>query len=140
MSIEGNKAIMRRMIEEIWNQGRLEVADELFAPDATSPGLPLPPGPEGVKLVAGMFLRAFPDLHMEIEDIIAEGDRVVGRFTETATHQGEFMGVPATGKPVKFTEMGILRIRDGQIVESWYNLDQFGLMQQLGAIPGPGGG
>lgn len=139
MSLEDNKAILRRMIEEVWNQRRLEVADELFAPEAVSPGIPVPPGPEGVKIIAGMFLSAFPDLHMEIDAVIAEGDLVVGRFTETATHRGEFMGVPATGKPVKFTEMGILRIRAGKIVESWYQLDQFGLMQQIGAIPMPGG-
>jgi predicted ester cyclase len=137
MSIEANKAIMRRMIEEIWNQGRLEVADELFAPDATSPGLPLPPGPEGVKLVAGMFLSAFPDLHMEIEDIIAEGDRVVGRFTETATHQGDFMGVPATGRPYVFEGITIMRFRREQVVERWTTADFLGLLVQLGAVPAP---
>src|SRR5437867_3048550 len=98
-----NKAIMRRMIEEVWNQRKLEVADELFAPNATAPDLPgLPPGPAGTKIVAQMFLTAFPDLHMTIQDMIAEEDKVAARFTETATHKGDFMGVPASGKPVKF--------------------------------------
>ena len=136
-SIEENKTIMRRMVEEIWNQGKLDAADELFAADATTPDLAfLPPGPAGVKMVAQMFLSAFPDLHMTIDRIVAEGDLVVGHFTETATHKGEFMGVPATGKPVSFKEMGILQIANGKIVKSWYSLDQFGLMQQIGAIPG----
>jgi steroid delta-isomerase-like uncharacterized protein len=140
MSIEENKAIMRRMIEELWNQGKMEVADELFAADHVAPDLPMaPPGPDGVKMIAGMFLSAFPDLHMEIEDIIAEGDKVVARFTETGTHKGDYMGIPATGNKVKFSEVGILQIEGGKIVKSWYNLDQFGLMQQIGAIPSPGG-
>jgi steroid delta-isomerase-like uncharacterized protein len=139
MAIEENKAIMRGMIEELWNQGKMEAADKYFAADHVAPDLPVPPGPDGVKLIAGMFLAAFPDLHMEIEDIIAEGDKVVARFVETGTHKGDFMGVPATGKSVKFGEVGILQIKDGKIVKSWYNLDQFGLMQQIGAIPSPGG-
>jgi steroid delta-isomerase-like uncharacterized protein len=114
----------------------MEAADKYFAADHIAPDLPVPPGPDGVKLIAGMFLAAFPDLHMEIVDIIAEGDKVVARFVETGTHKGDFMGVPATGKSVKFGEVGILQIKDGKIVKSWYNLDQFGLMQQIGAIPG----
>jgi steroid delta-isomerase-like uncharacterized protein len=135
-----NKAIMRRMIEEVWNQQKLDVADELFAATATAPDLPqLPPGPMGTKIVAQMFLTAFPDLHMTIEDLIAEEDKVVARFTETATHKGEFMGVPASGKSIKFTEMAIVRIANGQIVESWYNVDMLSIMQQIGAVPGPGG-
>jgi steroid delta-isomerase-like uncharacterized protein len=137
MAIEENKAIMRGMIEELWNQGKMEAADKYFSADHVAPDIPtVPPGPEGVKMIAGMFLNAFPDLHMEIEDIIAEGDKVVARFVETGTHKGDFMGVPATGKSVKFAEVGILQIQDGKIVKSWYNLDQFGLMQQIGAIPG----
>src|SRR5688572_11546977 len=128
MSLEENKTIMRRMIEELWNQGKMEVADELFAADHVAPDLPMvPAGPDGVKMIAGMFLSAFPELHMGIAGIIAEGDKVVARFTGTGTHKGDFMGVPATGKSVKFGEVGILQIKNGKIVKSWYNLDQFGL-------------
>lgn len=139
-NIEENKAIMRRLIEELWNQQKIDLADELFSEDSTAPDIPqLPPGPMGTKIVAGMFLKAFPDLHMEINDIIAEGDRVAARFTETATHKGDFMGIPATGKSVKFTEMAIIEIKNGKIVKSWYNTDMFTIMQQIGAIPSPGG-
>ena len=79
-----------------------------------------------------MFRNAFPDFHMTIDDLIAEGPYVVARFTETGTHQGELFGVPATGKKVSFGEIGILRFAGGQIVESWYEVDMAGLFQQLG--------
>lgn len=132
MSIDENKAIFRRMIEELWNKKNLDVADELFAPNATSPTAPqLPPGPEGVKQIAGMFLAAFPDLQITIDYLVAEGDRVFGRLTERATHKGAFFGIPPTGKQVKFTEMGILRIENGKIAESWYDMDMLGLMGQI---------
>jgi predicted ester cyclase len=140
MSVEENKAIFRRMIEEVWNKRNLDAADELFAPDATSPSAPqLPPGPEGVKMIAGMFLQAFPDLQITIDKLVASGDRVAGRLIERATHQGDFMGIAPTGKAVEFTEMGLLRIENGKIAESWYEVDMMGLMQQIGAIPAPGG-
>jgi predicted ester cyclase len=132
MSVEENKVIFRRMIEELWNEKKLEVADELFAPDATSPTVPqLPHGPEGVKQVASMFLAAFPDLQITIDYMVAEGDRVFGRLTERATHKGTFFGIAPTGKRVQFTEMGILRIENGKVVESWYDVDMMGLMQQI---------
>jgi predicted ester cyclase len=132
-SPEENKAIMRRMIEEVWNKGDLDVADEIFHPEATSPcAAQLPVGPTGLKMIAGMFRSAFPDFHMSIDDMIAEGPFVVGRFTETGTHLGDLMGIPPTGKPVSFGEIGILRIANGQVVESWYDVDMAGLMQQLG--------
>lgn len=135
-----NKAVVRRMIEELWNQQKIDVADELFSADATAPDLPqLPPGPMGTKIVAQMFLGAFPDLHMTIEDMVAEEDRVAVRFTETATHTGDFMGVPASGKSVKFSEMAFLTVKNGKITSSWYNVDILSIMQQIGAIPGPGG-
>jgi predicted ester cyclase len=127
MSTEENKAIFRRFIEEVWNHGNLAVADELFAPNAVSPSAPqLPPGSE--------FRSAFPDFHMKIEDLIAEGDKVIARLTESGTHLGEFMGIAPTGKHVEFTEIGILRIADSKVIESWYETDMFGLMQQLSPI------
>jgi steroid delta-isomerase-like uncharacterized protein len=130
---DANKALMRRFIDEVWNKGNLALADELFHPEHTSPSAPmLPPGPAGTKMIATMFRTAFPDFHMEITHMAAEDDRVAARFVETGTHQAEFFGIPPTGKTVKFSEMGILRIADGQIVESWYDVDMLGLMGQLG--------
>ena len=135
---EENKALFRRFIDEVWNNGNLAVADELFAPDAFTPSAPqLPPGPEGVKVIATLWRTAFPDFHMTIEDLIAENDKVVARFTETGTHQGEFMGIAPTGRRMSVTEIGILRLVDGKVVESWYEVDMLGLMQQLGVFPPP---
>jgi predicted ester cyclase len=132
-SPEDNKALMRRFIEEVWNQGNLAAADELFHPQATSPSAPqLAPGPEGVRAIAGQFRSAFPDFHMTIEDLISEEDIVVGRFLQGGTHQGELFGIAPTGRTVQFSEVGILRIAGGKVVESWYETDLMGLMQQLG--------
>jgi predicted ester cyclase len=142
MSVDENKAIFRRMIEEVWNQKRLDVADELFTADATSPSAPdLPAGPAGVKMIAGMFLNAFPDLHIDIEHEVAEGDRVFGHLRERGTHTGPLATptgeVPATGKSVDFNEMAIVRIVDGKIAESWYDMDMVGMLMQIGVIPTP---
>lgn len=128
-----NRELMTRFIDEVWNKGNMDVADEIFHPEATSPSAPtLPPGPEGVKVIATMFRNAFPDYWMRIDHMVAEDDRVAARFTQGGTHQGELFGIPATGKTVEFTEMGILRIADGKVVESWYDVDMLGLMGQLG--------
>ncbi|MFQ5794614.1 MAG: ester cyclase [Candidatus Bipolaricaulia bacterium] len=142
MSTEENKAIMRRMIEELWNQGNMDVADELFAPDHTSPSAPdLPPGSEGVKIITTMFRNAMPDYHMTIDFMVAEGDQVAARFTQSGTHTGgDLMGIAPTDKKATWTEIGILRIKDGKIVESWYEVDMMSLMQQLGVIPPIGEG
>lgn len=85
-----------------------------------------------------MFRTAFPDLYGTIEDLIAEGDKVVTRITYRGTHQGEFMGIPPTGRPVTMTFTGINRIAGGKIAEGWVNFDALGMMQQLGVIPTPG--
>jgi len=130
---EANKALMRRFIEEVWNKGNLDVADEIFHPDHTSPSAPsLPAGAAGTKMIATAFRNAFPDYHMTIEQIAAEDDRVAARFLQSGTHEGELWGIPPTGKKVKFSEIGILRIADGKIVESWYDVDMLGMMGQLG--------
>lgn len=132
MSLEANKVIFTRMINELFNDKNMASADELFAPDATVPSIPdTPPGPEGARQIADMFLSAFPDLQVSIDYIVAEGDRVFGRMTERATHRGTFFGIPATQRPVEFTEMGIVRIENGKIVESWFDMDMFGLMMQI---------
>ncbi len=139
MSREENKALFRRMIEEVWNKGNLDAADALFTADHSSPNAPaLPPGPEGTKIIARAFRAAFPDLRITIEDLVASGDRVCGRLREQGTQLGEFSGTPPTGKPVDFQEIAIIRVADGKIAESWYQVDMLGLLQQLGVIPGWG--
>lgn len=130
---EANKVLMHRLVNEVWNRGNLAVADEIYHPQHSNASAPTQPvGPEGVRWVANAFRSAFPDFHMSIDLMAAENDRVAARFTNTGTHLGEFFGVPGTGKKATYTEMGILRIADGKIVESWYDLDMAGLFQQLG--------
>jgi len=125
--------MMERFIDEVWNKGNLEVADEVFHPESWSPSAPtLPPGPAGVKLIAKIFRDAFPDYWIRIDNIVAEPDRVAAHFTQGGTHQGDLFGIPPTGKTVEFTEIGILRVADGMVVESWYDTDMFGMMRQLG--------
>jgi steroid delta-isomerase-like uncharacterized protein len=139
MSAE-NKALARRLVEEALNAGRLEVVDELVASDFVEHDPSLPEevrGPAGVKELIAGYRAAFPDIHITIEDQIAEGDYVVSRWSGTGTHQGELMGMPATGKQATVTGITIDRIADGRIAESWDNWDTLGMMQQLGAIPAP---
>jgi steroid delta-isomerase-like uncharacterized protein len=132
------KAVMRRMVEELWNKGDLSVADELFHPASVSPSAPqLPPGPEGVRAIVSSFRAAFPDYWIRIEEIVASGDRVAARFRQGGTHKGDLMGIPATGKRVEWSEMGVLRLTDGQVAESWYDVDLLALMTQLGVVPTP---
>lgn len=133
MSVEQNKQIMRRMIEEIWNKGNMLVADELFAPNHTSPSAPdLPPGPESVKMLATMFRSAMPDYHMNIDMILADEHKVVGRFTQWGTHVGApLMGIAPSGRRAEWTEIGVLEIENGKIVRSWYEVDMLSMMQQL---------
>ncbi len=140
MSAEENKALVRRWIEEGWDQGNVAIIDELAAPDFVdhhlAPGLP--PNADGHKAWIQVARAGFPDLQLTIEDMIAEGDKVVARMTVTGTQTGEFMGLPPSGKPVSVTAIGISRIADGKSVEYWEDFDALGLMQQIGAIPPPG--
>jgi steroid delta-isomerase-like uncharacterized protein len=136
--IEANKAISRRFVEEIFNAGRLEVADELVTPDFVGhdPASPEPIiGPEGMKRNIEGYRSAFPDVRLTIEDEIAEGDRVVLRWSARGTHEAELFGIPATGKQATVTGITIDRIVDGRIAESWNNWDTLGLLQQLGVVP-----
>jgi steroid delta-isomerase-like uncharacterized protein len=137
MTPEEMKSRYRLMIDGVFNQGNLDLVDELVAPDAIDhSGMPgRPEGPEGVKWAARMFRTAFPDLRFTVEDQVAEGDRLHNRFTVSGTHQGEFMGIPATGKPVFVTGMDMIRVRDGRMVEHWVQMDMLGVMQQLGLVP-----
>jgi steroid delta-isomerase-like uncharacterized protein len=142
MSTEENKALVRRMVEETFNRGNVGQADEFLAPDFVEreelpPGLPR--DREGVKQLTVMLRSAFPDLKATIEDIVAEGDKVVVRQTWTGTHTGgEFMGVPPSGKAVSIGVIDIIRIAGGKFVEHWGQMDSMGMMQQLGAVPPPG--
>jgi len=130
---EQSTQIMRTLIDEIWAQGKLDLADDLFHPEAICPSAPtLPVGPEGTKAIVQMVRSAFPDYWVKIDLIAAEADRVGARISQGGTHQGDFFGIPPTGKEVSWTEMAILRIGDGKILATWFDSDIAGLMQQLG--------
>lgn len=139
---EENKALARRVSGELYNSGgTLDAADDIYAPDvvAHDPNSPGDMhGPEGVKHFASAFGSAFPDRQSTVEDQIAEGDKVVTRYTFSGTHQGEFLGIPPTGNRVQMTGMYLSRISGGKIVEEWNIYDLLGLMQQLGVSPAPG--
>ncbi len=143
MSIEDNKATVRRVFEEVWNQGQVALIDELCAPDAIfhNPQAPDVHTREDVKRMITQGLSAFPDFHFTIEDMIAEGEQVVARLTYRATHTGEFvmpgMRFPATGKQMTGPEIFIARFAGGKIVEAWDQADDLGAFQQLGLIPMP---
>ena len=136
MSTEGNKALIRRFTEEFRNRGDLAVADELLAPDyVLHAGLgPDIHGIEGCKQDIITVRKALPDFHMAIDDMVAEGDKVAYRWTMRATHSGEIMGTPPTGKQVTGWGMTIDRIIGGKIVETWNRYDSLDFMQQLGAV------
>jgi len=140
MSTEQNKALVRRFYEEVFNKKNLAAIGDFLDPHIIEHALPpgLPGGIEGSRQFIGMYLAAFPDLHLTTEDLIAEGDKVVARFTVRGTHKGAFMGVPPTGKQMTATGIQIVRIANGRITENWLNLDALGMMQQLGVIHAPG--
>jgi steroid delta-isomerase-like uncharacterized protein len=134
-----NKALVRRFVAEAINGLRPEAIDELVSDGYTyhAPGMEI----QGRNAIAGVFamLRAaFPDWHEEIEDLIAEGDRVVFRVTGRGTHRGDFQGVPPSGRAVTVAGTDIVRIEEGKLAEHWANFDQLGLMTQIGALPDPG--
>lgn len=135
---EQNKLIMRRVFDELWNRGNFAVADELIAGDTVLHSGPDEiQGPEGAKQDISTVREAFPDLRVTVEDQVAEGDRVVTRWTALGMHQGEFQGMPPTGRQMTMTGITIFRIANGKIIEGWTNADMLGLLQQLGAVPAP---
>ena len=140
MSAKENSGIAKRFVEEVLNRGNFDLVDEVFAPDFVNhfgpPGIP--PGAAGFKQVLRGFRAAFPDLHVEIEDLVTEGDKVVCRFASSGTHQGALMGVPPTGKRVTWTAICIDRYDGGKIVERWEVTDMLGMMAQLGVTFSPG--
>jgi predicted ester cyclase len=132
---EKNKAVIRRLIDEVWNRRAFDVADELFAPEATifENGLPLPQaGPAGVKAGIGSLCVAFPDVRIEIEDLIAAEDRVVLRWSSRGTHRGEMQGIAPTNREVVTNGFAIYRFAGGKVLEEWMNTDYLGILKQLG--------
>ena len=135
--IERNKAVIRRFVEEVQNKKDFAVYDELI--DTEFVNLSAPPGDPGDgeagRVYLSAFAEAYPDLHYTIDDMIAEGDRVVTKKTLTGTNTGDFGGLPATGKHVTLQFVDIMRVRDGKIVEHWLSMDRLSLLQQLGVVP-----
>jgi steroid delta-isomerase-like uncharacterized protein len=135
---EENKALVRRFVEEFWNEGDTTAVDKLMATDAA---IYMPTGevvdPEGLKSFAAMWRESFPDWHSSFEELVAEGDKVAERWTGRGTHQGELQGIPATGRRVEVPGSVFYRIVDGKIVEFRGQLDIMSLMQQIGAVPEP---
>lgn len=135
LSAEENKALVRRYFEEVFNQGHVDLMDELLAPDYVNhgsiPGHPVQDR-EGIKQVEMASRAALPDIRYSMHRLMAEGDMVAYHWTAEATHQGELMGIPATGRRIAAQGMVFSRIRDGKIAEQWRIVDVFGLLQQLG--------
>jgi steroid delta-isomerase-like uncharacterized protein len=135
---ESNKEVIRKFLEEVINQNRMERADDLVVEDFVEldplPGQPQ--GREGLKEVLGMMRAAFPDIHWVVEEMVAEDDTVASRFTWTGTHRGEFLGVPATDRRVAVKGVVMDQLAGGKMSKSRILMDSFGMMQQLGVVPG----
>src|SRR2546427_1772684 len=142
MSTEQNKALTRRFRLEVFSQGNIAAIDEICDANWTyhdpDPQGNWPRGPQGMRQLVNLYRSALPDLHFTIEDEVAEGDKVVTRWTARGTHKGELMGIPPTGRQATVTGITINRMANGKIVEDWVNFDALGMMQQLGVIPAPG--
>lgn len=136
-----NKAVIQRYWDGKWNERRVEVLDELQTPDVVYHGTSMSMnGLEEYKQVYAVFAAAFQDTRLEVEDLIAEGDKVVSRVTMFGTHKGEFEGLPPTGREATVSAITVFRLVDGKIAEEWEILDELGMMQQLGLELGPGEG
>lgn len=138
MSLEDNKAVVRRLYEEVGNGRNLDVLAEIVAEDSvdhgTFPGMPTT-GPDAYRAPFGASLDAFPDFHMEVEDMVAEGDRVAVRLTISGTHEGEFAGMPATGNKISIEHLEIFAVENGMLTHRWGGPDRATLMEQLGLAP-----
>ncbi len=135
---EQNKNAVRRLFDELWNKGNMPVAEELIGinyahHDASTPDVGR--GPEGEKKRVTLYRNAFPDLRLTIEDLFADGETVVARWSCRGAHKGEFNGIAPTGKQFVISGVTIARFANGKIVEGYVNWDALGLMQQLGAVP-----
>ncbi|HEY6450788.1 MAG TPA: ester cyclase [Candidatus Cybelea sp.] len=135
---ENNKAVVRRLLDELWSKGNLSVADECYAAAYThhDPSTPdFGPGAEGEKKRATLYRTAFPDLRFKIEDLIAEGETVAVRWSSSGTNKGNLGGIAPTGKRVTITGVSVVRFADGKIVEGWINWDTYGMLKELGLVP-----
>jgi predicted ester cyclase len=140
MSVEAHKAVVRRLIEEVWNQGNLDVADELISPrmvEHQNFGPNHAPGAEGVKAVIASLRRAFSDFHLAIDDLTTDDDTVWLRMTGTGTNDGSFMGNPPTGGTMRIDVFDSLRVENDRIVEHWGVPDRLGSLFQLGLARPP---
>jgi|SRR5215211_5637703 len=140
MSAEQNKTNFKRLYDEVFNQGNLDVANELIGSNVVEhqqqPGVdPAAAGPELVKQIARFYRSAFPDLQIVVNDLIAEGDRVAARVSIIGTHQGEMMSIPPTGRRVEVSSIDIIRFEDGKAAEHWGETDIITMMKQLGVVP-----
>jgi steroid delta-isomerase-like uncharacterized protein len=137
MHPEERKAFIRRFYEEVWNRRNYAAAQEFFADNSVRHELSgsVHGGPEGIARNAAAWCTAFPDTVCTVDDVIAEGDTVVARWTMTATYQGQWRGIPAKGQSIRFQGVNLYRIVDGKIAEVWNFRDDLGLFQQLGALP-----
>jgi steroid delta-isomerase-like uncharacterized protein len=141
---EANKAVVRRVLEEVWSGGKLDLVDELLSPDFVRYGPPtlegVVRGPEGFKQLVTMYRTVYPDLQVPIEALIAEADTIVVRWTARGTHRAELMGISPSGKQVAVAGVIIDRVAGGKIAEEWACYDGLGMLQQLGAFPSPAPG
>lgn len=136
-TLEKNKTLVRRWFDEVWNKGREDAIDEMFAEDGIAHGLSEDVGhpfrgPGGFRPFHQAFRGAFPDIQVVVEDMIAEGDKVVARCTVRGKHTGDHLGFAASQSPVDFTGIAIVRIRDGKIIEAWNNFDFMRMNRQIG--------
>jgi steroid delta-isomerase-like uncharacterized protein len=135
---DANKTVVRRLFDEVWNKGHQQIADELFAQnyyhhDSSTPDLGR--GPESEKKRATLYRNAFPDIRFTIEDLVAEGESVIARWSCHGTHKGDLNGIAPTGKQFTISGISISRLSNGKMIEGWVNWDALGMMQQLGVVP-----
>ena len=136
------KQLINRFVEELWNERRLDVADAIFAHDCVThqlrsgaPADALPRGPETIKEHVTSWIASFPDLHFSIEQMLSEGDRVAMQLLMEGTHQGAWLGIPASGKKMQIRMFTVHRVVQGEIVEDWVLVESLGVFQQLGVVP-----
>jgi len=134
---ESNKLIAHRLLDALWNQQNFGLVDALLASDYDGHSSTEFDGPEGAKAFVPMLRSAFPDFQFTVEDQIAEGDKVVTRWSMSGTHKGEFQGMSATGRQMSITGITIFRIASDKVIEGWTNEDLLGFYQQIGNIPSP---
>lgn len=135
MATEANKELARRFFREIWNEGQEEAIDRYIAENAAGNDPDFGAGREAFRAQWQQWRAAFPDLHFRIDDLVAEGDKVVTRWTLTGTHTGAFMGIPATGRRISVVGRSLDRIENGMMAEGFDGWDALGLRRQLGAVP-----